>query len=287
MCEVCDMVIVNGTDIARGKWTWRGNGGHYSVIDYVVVSSEAIERVEEMMVWEEKDMGSDHNMIEVKWKIPTQKKEEKGVAEKKEIKIWAMPEGEEAEETWKRYEEVVGVNMRRWIEERKREGEHKKKNVNDIWMSFKEEMMGAVHMVIGEKTVKKKVERKKTCSKEEKERRKERRKTHEQWRKMEEGEEKNKMWDRFVILRREVAKMVKKRWREEQEKLYEKMEERNGKERWKVINEMRGKKSKERVPDKVKRADGKMTESEEETMNEWKKYFEALGKLDVKDKKFD
>lgn len=63
----CDMAIVNGTELCSGgQWTWRSNAKR-SVIDYVLVSSEALHRVRAMRVLD-LDVGSDHAFLKLEWK---------------------------------------------------------------------------------------------------------------------------------------------------------------------------------------------------------------------------
>ena len=65
------------------------------------------------------------------------------------------------------------------------------------------------------------------------------------------------------------------------------MEQRNCKERWRVINEMRGNDKEGRIPDKVQDEKGNMTKDMEEAMEVWKRHFERIGKMEKKDSKYD
>jgi exonuclease III len=68
MCDVCGMFVVNGSEYASGKWTWS-SGDSRSVIDYVLVNKDAVSRVSSMVVREDEDSGSDHNVLELVWKV--------------------------------------------------------------------------------------------------------------------------------------------------------------------------------------------------------------------------
>ena len=56
-------------------------------------------------------------------------------------------------------------------------------------------------------------------------------------------------------------------------------EERNSKERWRMINEMRGNKKEARIPDRIIDEKGNLTRDIEETMRTWKRHFEKIGKM--------
>ena len=75
--------------------------------------------------------------------------------------------------------------------------------------------------------------------------------------------------------------------REREERIYKRMEQRNCKERWRVINEMRGNDKEGRIPDKVQDEKGNMTKDMEEAMKVWKRHFERIGKMEKKDSKYD
>ena len=75
--------IINSTEKCKGLWT-RTEGDKKSVLDYVIVSSEHEEKVEEMIIDEEKEIAfyrhaeekgigevvySDHNTIKLRLKL--------------------------------------------------------------------------------------------------------------------------------------------------------------------------------------------------------------------------
>jgi len=75
--------------------------------------------------------------------------------------------------------------------------------------------------------------------------------------------------------------MIKKKRRENEEKLYDQVHTRNGSERWRIINEMRGKR-KERIPMWILNEENKMTKNDEESIVAWKNHFERVGKMEMK-----
>jgi hypothetical protein len=118
-----------------------------------------------------------------------------------------------------------------------------------------------------------------------------RRRAYDAWKiEREHGDEQDRKqaWNRYVVMRRRVAALIKKERRRAEEKVYEEMETMQdiaARDYWKIVNRLRGKK-KGGVPDRVQTVDGKMTTDDEGTLDAFKTQLEGLGKLDIKDSKF-
>jgi len=108
------MVMINGTRKCEGRFT-RVSGASHSVLDYVLVSSAAVDRVVCMKV-ESFAIGSDHRMITLRWS-------RRRVGHARTVPpvryVHRLPPGTsrmhpDEPDTWAPFRECVDVEMERW-----------------------------------------------------------------------------------------------------------------------------------------------------------------------------
>lgn len=131
--------IVNGTEVARGRWTWM-TGKKRSVIDYAMVGGGIREAdVQEMRVEDSEGTGidSDHKMIWLEI-VGRGVRGERGEG-RAGVRWERVPKGR-----WDRFREAVGE---RWGGQQD-EGSSSEEGVEAVWRGFKEGLRAAGETVI-------------------------------------------------------------------------------------------------------------------------------------------
>lgn len=131
------LYVLNGS--MNGDWkgeykfvSARGN----TVIDYVIVNEEAIEKVEEFKI--DSRVNSDHMPLKVIWKKEEDRKQEEEIEEEK------GEEEEEEERTYIVWDEEAIKKFKKETEEYKVETEEQKKRIEEKWEKLKKKIQAAM-----------------------------------------------------------------------------------------------------------------------------------------------
>ena len=271
--------IINSTEKCKGLWT-RTEGDKKSVLDYVIVSSEHEEKVEEMIIDEEKEIAfyrhaeekgigeviySDHNTIKLRLKLKANVKERKDKEEDMwKVKIMKEKECKEFEEAtremselnviWKREDRTLQEKFTEWSE---------------VILKLKKNIMR-----------KRKTKRTEGTTKEINKLRKQKKKIKRQMRKNKEKEENRILKMHVKLLNKHIGTREREEKGKNQKKIIEEISKHGGIKNggfWNVRKKLEPKKIEPVCT--IKNSEGKMIKEENEIKREYQNFYQNLLKV--------